>query len=96
MKKTYIVDKSRCANGFYVITAPGIYVIKAKCTITFSKKRPLAFKAGDVSVLVEHDDVGIIATPEQFNKLEIEYSQHRPPTCDTTAKLWRYDDAENC
>ena len=96
MKKTYIVDKSRCANGFYVITAPGIYVIKAKCTITFSKKRPFAFKAGDVSVLVEHDDVGIIATPEQFNKLEIEYSQHRPPTCDTTAKLWRYDDAEYC
>ena len=96
MKKTYIVDKSRCANGFYVITAPGIYVIKAKCTITFSKKRPLAFKAGDVSVLVEHDDVGIIATPEQFNKLEIEYSQHRPPTCDTTAKSWRYDDAEHC
>lgn len=96
MKKTYIVDKSRCANGFYVIATPGIYVIKAKCTITFSKKRPLAFKAGDVSVLVEHDDVGIIATPEQFNKLEIEYGQRRPPTCDTTAKLWRYDDAEYC
>ena len=96
MKKTYIVDKGRCTNGFYVITAPGTYVVKAKCTITFSKKRPLTFKAGDVSILVEHNDVGIIATPEQFNKLEIEYSQHRPPTCDTTVKAWGCNDAEYC
>lgn len=89
MKKTFIVDERRCSNGIYVITAPGNYVIRTKCIVTFSKQRPLTFKAGDVSVNIEHDYVGLKVTLEQFNKLEIEYGQHRPPKCDTSAKSWR-------
>lgn len=85
--RTFKIDK-RPPGGIYVVSSKGVYEVTVPCTITFSKRRPLRFNNNEVRINVKCNNVGIVATAEQFSKLEIEYGLFRPPECDTSVKPW--------